>query len=218
MSRSLRPGKPYIWVTWLAKLLGGDQCAWSAWFKAHYRYEKFEEQALDLAQWNREHTELMQARKRELLRDGWTVTMEQQNAFRLEGAAAVVAGKIDIIATKPGFVLVVDGKTGRERDSDLWQVLIYLFALPKCRPDLFASGVNVEGEVQYRRGDERITVTPDDLTPQRLDDLVRMIKAIGSLSEPPRAPSREECQRCNIGVADCPQRIREHAATLVADF
>ena len=29
---------PYIWTTWLPKLLTGESlCEWSVWFKAHYK-------------------------------------------------------------------------------------------------------------------------------------------------------------------------------------
>ena len=29
---------PYIWTTWLARLLAGqDQCEWAGWFRAHYQ-------------------------------------------------------------------------------------------------------------------------------------------------------------------------------------
>ena len=31
---------PYIWVTWLTKLLAGEaQCDWASWFKAHNKYD-----------------------------------------------------------------------------------------------------------------------------------------------------------------------------------
>ena len=33
----LRQGGPYVWVTWLTKLLVGDaSCEWAAWFKAQH--------------------------------------------------------------------------------------------------------------------------------------------------------------------------------------
>jgi hypothetical protein len=211
-----RTGKPYIWVTWLAKLLGGNQCVYSAWFKAHYKYDKFEEMASDLAKWNADHNRLMAARKRELEREGWAVTTEAQNSFTLEGASAVVAGKPDIVATREGLVLVVDGKTGREKESDIWQVLFYLFALPKSRPDLKGA---LEGEVQYARGDARLTVTPDELTPERMADIVHLIKVVAAPKAPAKVPSREECQRCNIGPRDCPQRVMEdRRAVAVGEF
>lgn len=211
-----RNGKPYIWATWLAKLLGGHQCVWSAWFKAHYRYEKHEEQAADLAEWNREHTAMMVRRRRELEREGFTVQFEDENSFKIEGETAVVAGKPDIVALKPGLALVVDGKTGRERDSDIWQVLIYLFALPKAFKDL--AGRVLEGEVQYKRDDQRVTVTPEELTPERLSQVVALIKTIGSDTPPAKAPSAHECLRCNIGPADCPQRVRQPEMAAATEF
>lgn len=210
-----RTGKPYIWVTWLAKLLGGQQCVWSAWFKAHYKYDKFEEMAADLVKWNREHNKLMAARVKELEAEGWTVMVEDQNAFKLEGEAAVVAGKPDIVATKDGQVLVVDGKTGRERESDIWQVLFYLFAIPKSRPDLKGA---LEGEVQYAKGDVRITLTPADLDEQRLQQVVSLIKTVAGSEPPPKRPSRQECKVCNIGFKDCPQRVGVEQTVSVGEF
>lgn len=213
MTTTRRKGKPYIWATWLAKLLGGHQCVWSAWFKAHFKYEKFEEMAGDLAKWNQDHTKLMAARKRQLEAEGWTVTVEDANEFALEGTAAIVAGKPDLVAVKGGSVLVVDGKTGRARESDIWQVLIYLFAVPKSRPDL---PTLLEGEVHYK--DEDITLTPDALTPARVAQLVALIKTIGGETPPPKKPSREECRVCNIGVRDCPSRVQAAQPTPVGEF
>jgi len=213
---TLRTGKPYIYVTWLAKLLGGNQCVWSAWFKAHHKYEKYQEMGLDLAKWNRDHNRLMAARIRDLQRDGWTVTTEEQNAFKLEGERAVVAGKPDIVATKDGLVLVVDGKTGKQKDADIWQMLFYLFALPRARPDLTG---DLEGEIQYRQVDEQIALTPADLTEDRMDDIVSLITVVSGPTPPTKAPSRAECQRCDIGKQDCPQRVMESdGAVAVANW
>lgn len=210
-----RTGKPYIWATWLAKLLGGHECTWSAWFKAHYRYDKVETQAQDLQAWNREHSELMRKRRAELEREGYTVTSEDVNGFKLEGALAVVAGKPDLVATKPGQVLIVDGKTGRERESDIWQVLLYLFAVPKARP-MLTTGAVLEGEVQYKRGDVRIAVTPDELTDERKARLLALIAEVAGQQAPPRVPSVHECRVCNIGPQDCPERIRPRQDDTVA--
>lgn len=211
-----RTGKSYIWTTWLAKLLGGNQCVWSAWFKAHYRYDKHEAQALDLAQWNREHTEMMRARRREMEREGWTVTEEAENAFKIEGAHAIVAGKADLVGRQPGLALVVDGKTGRERDSDFWQVLFYLYALPKAFKDLAER--QLEGEIQYKRGDLRMTVTPAELTPERMGQIVDLIRVIGGPTAPAKVPSAHECKTCNIGPKDCPERIRDQRPVAVGQF
>lgn len=215
MPTTRRKGKPYIWVTWLAKLLGGNQCVWSAWFKAHFKYDKCEEQAADLTKWNRDHAQLMKVRQRELEAAGYTVTVEEDNAFQLEGAAALVAGKADLIARKGDHVLVVDGKTGRERESDVWQVLIYLFALLKgARRDLPVT--NLEGEVLYTGG--ALTLTPQELDDKRLEQLVSLVKTIAGDTPPAKKPSRDECKRCNIGPLDCPERVRELQPTPVGEF
>lgn len=209
-----RTGLPYIYVTWLAKLLGGQQCLWSAWFKAHFKYDKHEEQAMDLVKWNRDHNALMARRRKRLEVEGWTVSVEEQNAFRLEGKSAIVAGKPDLVAVKDGQVLVVDGKTGRQRESDIWQVLFYLYALPKSRPDLVGALV---GEVEYRNGDA-ITVTPDELAGERMEAIVDLIQIVAADTPPKRVPSRPECKVCNIGPLDCPQRVGAEQTTAVGDF
>lgn len=201
-----RSGKPYVYVTWLAKILGGRQCLWAAWFMSHFKYQKFEAEAFDLAEWNRDHARLMRDRATELEENGWTVATEDQNKFALEGTSAVVAGKPDIVATMPGHILIVDGKTGRARESDWWQVLLYLFAWPIARPEMRGA---LEGEIHYKQNDRRLSVTLQELTDQRRDDIVQLVKVVAGERPPRRAPSRDECARCNIGFADCPERFKE---------
>jgi hypothetical protein len=91
--------------------------------------------------------------------------------------------------------------------------MLYLFAIPKSRPDLVGDLV---GEVHYKHGD--VTLTPAELTPARLNELVSLIKVIGADVPPPKKPSREECKRCNIGSADCPERVLERRPTAVGEF
>lgn len=211
-----RKGLPYIYVTWLAKTLGGSQCLWRPWFQAHFKYEKHEEMATDLVKWNRDHNILMARRRKQLEADGWTCSVEEANSFKLTGQSAVVAGKPDLVAVKGDRVLVVDGKTGREKDADAWQVLLYLFAIPKSRQDLPA---DLEGEVFYKSG-TTLTLTPDQLDEKTMAHIVATIKTIASDVAPPRAPRRDECKFCNIGPQDCPQRITEEKEerTLVSEF
>jgi CRISPR/Cas system-associated exonuclease Cas4 (RecB family) len=200
-----RTGRPYIWTTWLAKQLGGDMCRYSAWFKAHFRYDKYEEMALDLSQWNKEHNALMLLRQRQLEADGWVVEVESQNDFKLEGRKAVVAGKPDLVARKGDAVRIIDGKTGRERDSDIFQVLVYLYALPLVRPELATKVLTAE--VEYGKTKQIIEFGTDALTEERMDEIVGMISVIASDDPPAKVPSREECRRCNVGPKDCPQRV-----------
>jgi CRISPR/Cas system-associated exonuclease Cas4 (RecB family) len=199
-----RDGKPYIWVTWIAKLLGGDECVWAAWFKAHYRYHKFDEQGQQLAGWDREHRALMRETRKRLEENGWTVKVESENAFKLAGKVATVAGKPDIVARMPGHILIVDGKTGRERDADWWQVLLYLFAYPLLDPNFPG---HLEGRIEYRHGGK--TVPFKQLTNARMGQIIDLIQAVGANTPPAKAPSRHECKRCNITAADCPERVDE---------
>lgn len=195
--------KAYIWSTWLAQALGGANCLYRHWFMAHYRYVKFEQNATDLSEWNRDHTALMRDRRAELEENGWTVATEEQNEFKVEGEMAVIAGKPDIVATLGDEILIVDGKTGKQRESDWWQVFIYLYAWKTRLKDAIGK---LAGEVHYKRGDQRVSLKARDLTDERVGEMVRMIKVIAGPAAPAKAPSKRECQFCNIGFADCPDK------------
>jgi len=200
-----RDGKPYVWATWLAKLLGADaQCQWQFWFKAHYKHKKFQTDAQNLIEWNADHTDLMTEIRAELEAHGWICAVEDDNAFKIDGKTAVVAGKPDLVATMPGHVLVVDGKTGKQREADVWQVLLYLYARVLATKDATAK---VVGEVRYRSGTS--TVTPALLTTDRTDAIARTIHLLADSHAPKRSPSRYECAKCDIGFEDCPDRYRE---------
>lgn len=201
--------KPYVYATWLAKQLGGNRCRWSVWFMAHYRHFKIENDAESLQEWNRNHTELMEQRQAQLVADGWEVFVEDDNSWTIEGDAVDVAGKPDLIAFKGGDVLVVDGKTGRERQSDIWQVLIYLWSLPRTRHDI--KGKNIEGEVFYSSGREPVALAASDVTDAKVAEIVNLIEVVSSSQEPARVPSEYECRRCTIGAKDCPQRYKAPA-------
>ena len=102
-----RRGKPYVWVTWITKLLGGQQqCAWASWFKARFKYEKLEEGSFDSAAWSARHAELVRRRAAELGEEGWAVTLENENGFKLEGRSGVLSGKPDIVARRDAAVRV----------------------------------------------------------------------------------------------------------------
>src|SRR5438093_576244 len=91
--------KPYVYVTWLTKLLAGeDHCAWKAWFKAHNRYDK-QPSDFNLAKWILDHTEMLTSRADSLRSEGYEVWIENQNEFKFVGkAGTMLAGKPDIVA------------------------------------------------------------------------------------------------------------------------
>src|SRR3977135_4475098 len=122
MATTPRAGKPYCWVSWVRKVLAGEgQCQYQPWLKAHFRYDKRLDTNFNLAAWTRDHTVLVEARATELRADGWTVTLEAENAFKLHGNTAILSGQPDLIAVRDDAALVVDGKTGQQRHSDFWQ-------------------------------------------------------------------------------------------------
>jgi hypothetical protein len=70
----------------------------------------------------------------------------------------------------PGHLLIVDAKTGRQRESDFWQVLTYLYAQKLESPQVFAG--DVVGEVHYKAGNV-VPVKPTELEGARLQSSCR---------------------------------------------
>ncbi len=203
-----RHGLPYVWVTWITGLLSGEkQCTWSAWFKAHYRYTKRPDPSFDSAAWTSKHQAALGPYAARLEADGYSVTREDQNAFRLKGKVAILAGKMDLIAvpaSEPSLAtLIVDTKTGQPRASDWWQVLIYMFVLPQVMPAI--PQAQLGGVVVY--SDHEKVVDRAELTPERVQAIVALLLLVGGDVEPRKVPSGRECAFCDI--SECPARVKE---------
>ena len=85
---------PYFWATWLPRLLVGDRsCEWAVWFKAHYVEWTRQPSDFDQAQWLFDHTALLNQQRQEWRARGHRGHVESQNAFRLRGKTAVLAGR-----------------------------------------------------------------------------------------------------------------------------
>ena len=217
MATTQRPGAAYSWVTWLTPILAGQgQCTFQPWFKAHFKYEKVPS-TFDLAAWSADHNAMVSARATKLRAEGWAVSVENQNSFKVVGKAGVVAGKMDIVAMRGDQVRVEDGKTGQQTNKDWWQVLLYLFLFPLAFPDR-AKGKTLSGAVIYKK-DVIVPVTIEELTPERRSEIVDLIQAIGG-EKPEAIPSEAECRWCDITAADCPVRFGEGSAVpiLTSEF
>lgn len=212
---AIRREDPYIWVTWLTKLLAGEsRCEWSAWYRAHHReYDKLPID-FDLARWTVEHTELVNGRRDQLLEDGYQVFVEDENAFRRRGKTGiVVSGKPDLLAIKEGHGVIEDCKTGRPRYSDQLQVLVYLLLLPIRDPR--TDGVALNGRIVYATGSIDVPST-------RLDDAFRkqfvdLVHRVGGDKPLPKEPAWSECRWCDIGPADCLYRVMEPPDSVEAE-
>ena len=195
----------YIWVSWLTKLLSGeDQCWWAAWFKAHYKFQKVKRD-FDSAAWSAAHNDMLQKRVGALTADGAMCYLEDQNSFASEGEIATVAGKLDILAVRPPMGTIIDCKTGKRKDADYQQVLVYLMMAPLGLAH--AKPLTLTGEVQY--GDGVVAVRQEDLTPAVKERIVSAIRKVGGSEAPARVPSWGECRFCDISKADCPERLEK---------
>lgn len=206
---------PYIWVTWLTKLLSGEsQCEWSSWFRAHHKDYDRVPSDFNLATWTVEHNELVRERRETLLDEGYQVYVEDENAFKRTGQTGiVVSGKPDILAIRDGKGILEDCKTGRPRTSDQLQVLVYMLLLPIGNPR--CSDIDLSGRVVYRTGSVDIPAT--ELNEGFRSRFVELVRRVGGEKPLPKAPSWSECRYCDIGSNDCLYRVQEPPESIEAE-
>ena len=79
----LRATGPYIWVTWLPRLLSGESsCEWAAWFKAQHEGSSWARVPADFDQagWLMDHTALLNEQREVWEKQGCSVLTEAQNS------------------------------------------------------------------------------------------------------------------------------------------
>ncbi len=92
---------PYIWTTWLPRLLTGENsCEWAVWFKAHHQSWNASHPTSTKPKWMLDHTALLNERIANWTVGGHDVESEAQNRFELHGRTAILAGRPDIIACR----------------------------------------------------------------------------------------------------------------------
>ena len=195
---------PYIWATWLARLLAGEsQCEWAGWFKANYQDWVKPPSDFDSARWMMEHTALVNEARASRETLGYEVFTEDQNFFRLQGATATLAGKPDLIAVKGNDLVIVDAKTGRPSPHHSVQVLTYMYAVPRALEQF--RGMEFRGHVIYPDGNVQIPVS--GLDRKFIDRLGALIRRLADENPARRVPSASECRWCDITREDCPERV-----------
>ena len=109
-----RRDHPYIWTTWLPRLLTGENsCEWSVWFKAHYQDWTRRPSDFDQTEWLMRHTALLNDQKAHWAGSNRNVYVEGQNAFRLRGKTATLAGRPDLVVLDDHDATIIDVKIGR---------------------------------------------------------------------------------------------------------
>ncbi len=196
----------YIWVTWLSKLMAGEQsCEWSPWFKANYEYYERVPDDFDSAAWRVEHTRLLRDLRIERQEAGAHVLFERQNNFKYKTPNGIAIGgtpdMIELTSRERG--IIYDAKTGQRNQSHLVQVMIYMYLLPLARTEW--SGMVFEGAVRYKDGKTDI---PASTINDAFKDNFNYFVEIMASSEPPyKAPNELNCRFCDIHKQECPERI-----------
>lgn len=210
----LKNGLPRTWVTWITGLLSGEEhCEFKGWFKSRYTYDKLDD-SLD-PEWMATHSAMVHKRASELRDEDFTVRVEHQNNFVKKGQTAILAGKPDIIAKKPGEILISDEKSGKRKDAHWWQVAIYLgFIRNTLGVDELPTGTDVMGELIYREG-APVYIALSDVTTEKKNLIIQRMLTIGLAFSPAKTPSESECRFCNISKADCPERMTDPDTVII---
>jgi len=207
---------PYIWVTWLSKLLVGDRsCEWAAWFKAHHKNYDRSPSPFDAVTWQMNHTALLNDVRAGLELDGNRILSEDQNYFNLRGnSGAVLGGKPDLVVMRQDNTgTIYDIKTGQPRAADNAQVMIYMYALPYINQ---FRGRRFQGRLVYR--DDRVVDIPSDSVSDKFKwELFALIRRIADSQPARRVPSALECGMCDLTPNDCPDRIDAAPADQIAE-
>ena len=196
---------PYFWATWLARILAGDKsCEWAVWFKAHHQNWARQPSDFDQATWLATHTAALNEQKQLWQESGHAVFVENQNAFRLQGHTATLAGKPDLIVERDErHSLIVDVKTGQEQPWHYLQVMLYMYALPRAAERY--RNVQLAGNIVYPR--RTVRVPQDSVDQGFVHNLGSLITRLASAVPPPPVPSSQECRYCDITAEHCHQRI-----------
>jgi len=197
----------YIWVTWLSKLIAGEsQCEYASWYRAHFKASKKSGSAgFNLVKWTINHNELLHIRRDELEANGYKVFVEDQNSFKLdltEKYGCSISGKIDILALLPKPpVFIEDCKTGRCKNSDQVQVMLYMMFFPLARDEF--KNIQFDGAVVYK--DSIVPITAEDVDEDLREVVWKLVGRISQDDPARRVPSIGECKWCDI--SNCPARM-----------
>ena len=147
----LRATGPYIWVTWLPRLLSGEgSCEWAAWFKAQHEGSSWARTPSDFDQagWLMDHTALLNEQREVWEKRGCSVLTEAQNSFTLRGEQRQPGREARTWSPSAGDgVTVIDAKSGRPSPHHAIQVMIYMYALPRALEAVQGAGPQRAGRL-----------------------------------------------------------------------
>ena len=200
---------PYMYVTWIAKFLVGERsCQWASWFKTNYRDYERVPSTFDSATWHMQHTDMLNEFADRLEARGCRLFIERQNSFRAKSPRSdlVIQGRPDIIAIDPeGRATIYDVKTGQQADSHVTQVQLYMYLIPRSDDGRWRE-TTFDGGLVYKDLVEKPipASSVDDAFVRRVGEFVRRMLSENAAR---RVPSAPECRYCDIGRADCSERV-----------
>lgn len=160
----------------------------------------------DLDAWTKEHDALVQWRAGKLRDDGLRPRIEQ--SFTINGRTATIKGKADIVYEDKGVTWIEECKTGKHRDSDLVQALVYVW--------LAEIGGQRESQARVIYKDGSVDVDRSRL-PEIRAAALRLVSLTTSEQPPARVPSQQECRSCNISPFYCDERVGSLNEIFVTD-
>ena len=197
---------PYIWVTWLTRLLVGENsCEWASWFRAQHEGWSWDkvDRTFDQVGWQLAHTEGINESRQHWEDLGYAVFTENQNSFALRGRTATLGGKPDLIARNGDSGTIIDVKTGKPSPSHGVQVMLYMYAVPRAMGQY--KGVIFDGKISYR--DHDVDIPASAMDERFVKNLVGLMGRLSAGEPARRVPSPRECGFCDISAADCPERV-----------
>lgn len=204
---------PYIWITWLAKVMTGDMsCQWAYWFQAHHKLETRTPSSFDATTFKIKHSKALNEQIAKAQSGGPAKLSRERKVEwhfvepHLRGAT--ISGKIDLLVETPSERLVVDCKTGQPRNEHEAQVMLYQWMLRREDP---SDSRPIRGRVVY--ADHAVEIGP--LSPRFDDDVVYFVGLLASASAALRVPG-DDCRFCPITRLDCPERREERVAAEVS--
>jgi CRISPR/Cas system-associated exonuclease Cas4 (RecB family) len=139
-----------------------------------------------------------------LQEQGFRVNVENANSFKVKGKtySICIAGRPDIVAIKDNWVVVEDCKSGREKASHLYQVLLYMLLL-RHAPETKSL---CQGQIPHGR-----LIYPNrviDIPNQRIDRdfITHFHQVLSSLTcpiFPTPKPNPSECRYCRLPAKNC---------------
>ena len=203
---AVRRNFPYVWVTWVSKLMSGeDFCEWAHWFKSNHEGNSYDKVPSDFntARWQLVHTELVNKTRHEYESIGYKVSVQHQNLLKLKGNSALLSGIPDLLAVKDTDVVVMDVKTGQPSPTHAIQVMTYMYAVSKS--NVVPITPVVSGKLVYQ--DHVVDIPALAVDEEFISRLAKVILGLSKVDPPIKTPSIRECGFCNITSSDCSAMI-----------